>query len=220
MKFKRKTFEDKRYQRKVSRYILLTTIITILPSIYLTYDIINRSLFENAAEKFVKEQFNFDKTQVIAQSYNYDGRNSEIDLLLIGYELPQNTIDSIKKNLKKYQLENTKLTIRQGLNEKQEIDFTQIKASIMKDVFAEKMDRNESEKKMFPNLMPELKSIFPAINSYSAARIVQYSSSSKTDSITVVVADFSKPVNRTDRTKLKNWLTHRLKEDTLKLVIE
>ncbi len=220
MKFKRKTFEDKRYQRKVSRYILLTTIITILPSIYLTYDIINRSLFENAAEKFVKEQFNFDKTQVIAQSYNYDGRNSEIDLLLIGYELPQNTIDSIKKNLKKYQLENTKLTIRQGLNEKQEIDFTQIKASIMKDVFAEKMDRNESEKKMFPNLMPELKSLFPAINSYSAARIVQYSSSSKTDSITVVVADFSKPVNRTDRTKLKNWLTHRLKEDTLKLVIE
>lgn len=220
MKFKRKTFEDKKHETKVSRYILLTTIITILPSIYLTYGLINKSLFENAAEKFVQEQFNYENTQVVSKSYVYNGGNPEINLLLIGYEIPQSDIDSIEKNLKKYQLENAKLVIRQGLNEKQEIDFSQIKASIMKDVFAESSNSKKADKEQFPNLFMELKALFPGINSYSATRILQYDSTSKTDSITMVVTDFSKPVSKTDRVKLKNWLLHRLKQDTLKLVLE
>ena len=120
MKFRKKTFDDKHYERKVSRYILWTTIIAILPSIYLTYGIIHKSLFENAAEKFVKEQFNYKDTQVISKNYTYSSDKQQIDLLLIGYELPAKAIDSIKRNLKAYNLENTKLVIRQGLNAKQE----------------------------------------------------------------------------------------------------
>lgn len=221
MKFRKKTFDDKHYERKVSRYILWTTIIAILPSIYLTYGIIHKSLFENAAEKFVKEQFNYKDTQVISKNYTYSSDKQQIDLLLIGYELPAKAIDSIKRNLKAYNLENTKLVIRQGLNAKQEIDFSQIKASIMKEVFAENLSKSSKQlqKKEFPNILPELRSLYPEITSYSATKVVQHQSVSKDDTLTVIITDFSKPLKKEDRSKLESWLKHRFKEDTVKLVV-
>lgn len=218
MKFKKKTFEDKDHEKKVSKYILVTTIIAILPSIYLTYGIIHRSLFENAAEKFVKEQFTYKNTQVVSKNFKYTGEKQQIDVLLIGHELPPKTIDSIKGNLKAYQLENTKLIIRQGLNAKQEIDFSQIKASIMKDVFAK--NTNQTQESEFPNILQELKSLYPTIISYSATKVIQHKSASKDDTLTMVVTDFSKPLKTDDRSKLENWLKQRFKADTIKLVIE
>jgi uncharacterized hydrophobic protein (TIGR00271 family) len=222
MKFKKKRFEDKGYAKKVSKYILLTTIVAILPSIYLTYGIIHRSLFENAAEKFVKEQFKYKNTQVVSKNYKYAGDQQQIDVLLIGYELPMKTIDSIKGNLKAYNLDNTKLVIRQGLNAKQEIDFSQIKASIMKDVFAENTNKKaeETRENEFPNIILELKSLYPTIISYSATKAVQYNSATKDDTLTMIVTDFSKPLKTADRSKLETWLKHRLNVDTLKLIIE
>lgn len=41
---------------------------------------------------------------------------------------------SIRKNLRNYDLEGTRLSIWQSLNAKQEIDLSQIKASILEDV--------------------------------------------------------------------------------------
>lgn len=221
MKFKKKTFEDKGYEKRVSRYILYTTVITILPSIYLTYGIINRSIFENAADQFVEEQFVYKNTQVVSKVFQYNGEHPQIDLLLIGYELPRKTIDSIKRNLSHYNLGNTKLIVRQGLNEKQEIDFSQIKASIMKDVFAESSTNTTDviQTPDFPDIFLELKSLYPTINSYSAASVVQYKSNSK-DTLASIIADFAKPLKKEDRSKLESWLKHRFNVDTIKLVIE
>jgi len=223
MKFKRKTFEDEGHGKRVSRYILLTIIITILPSIYLTYGIVNKSLFENAAQQFVQEQFRFKNTQVVSKVYKYDGAAPQIDLLLIGYELPVQTIDSIRKNLGKYDLKNSKLVIRQGLNAKQEIDFSQIKASILEDVFAKDSLRinNKSQKieERLPNILLELKALYPTIQSYSATRVIEYKTTIN-DTLTLVVADFSKPVRTTDRRQLEHWLKTRLNADSVKLVIE
>lgn len=220
MKFKKKTFEDKKYEKKVSRYILLTTIIAILPSIYLTYGIIHRSLFENAAEKFVTEQFKYQNTQVVSKNFKYNGEKQQIEVLLIGYELPQKTMDSIKSNLKAYSLENTQLVIRQGLNAKQEIDFSQIKTSIMKEVFAKNEDSKQMDQEAFPNILQELKSLYPTITSYSATKVIQHKMASKDDTLTYILTDFSKPLPTEDRIKLESWLKHRFKEDSIKLILE
>ena len=93
LKFKRKYFEDKSYEKKVSRYILIIAIITALPSIYLAYGIVDKSIFESNAKRFVREQFQFKNTQVVNRTFVYKPDANEIDLLLIGYELPPATID-------------------------------------------------------------------------------------------------------------------------------
>src|SRR3989338_5312392 len=179
------------------------------------------SIFENASRKFVEEQFRFKNTQVISKTFRYDKETPEIDLLLIGYELPVQTIDSIRNTMKKYDLQDAKLLIRQGLNAEREIDFSQIKASILKDVFARDslIDNQSQLNGKFPNIYAELKALYPAIISYSANSAVQFNTNS-TDTLTQVVADFPKSLKLAERLQLERWLKNRLQVDTLKLIIE
>lgn len=221
MKFKKKSFEDQNHGKRVSRNILLLTLITVLPSIYLTYGIVNKSLFENASKQFVTEQFRFDNTQVVSKTFRYDKETPEIDLVLIGDELSDQTIDSIRTNMRNYDLQDAKLIIRQGLSAEREIDFSQIKASILKDVFAKDSMRIHRQAKavdQFPTIYPELKALYPSIISYSADKVVQFRSGGA-DTLTVVVADFPKTMRTAEQLQLQRWLIKRLKVDTLKLVV-
>lgn len=227
MKFKRRSFEDAAQRRRVGRYIFFTTVLTILPSLYLTYGIVNKSLFENAADQFVKEQFHFKNTQVVARTFRYDSKKPQIDLLLIGQELPAMTIDSLQNNLKKYRLDNTKLIVRQGWNAKQEIDFSQIKASIMEDVFARDSIINSSQspgglnaEQHIPDLLEELKALHPDLLSYSATTVIERSEKAGNDTLTLVVMDLNKPLQAREHEKLRRWLTTRIQADSVKLVIE
>ena len=226
MKFRKRTFEDKGHQKRVSRYILLTIIVTVLPSIYLTYEIVNKSLFENAASQFVDEQFRFKNTQVVARTFKYEGKHPQIDLLLIGYELTPETQDSIRANLKQYNLENTKLIIRQGLNAKQEIDLSQIRASILEDVYQKdsltsRGSASETElSKQVPAILNELSALHPDLQSYSATQVVEYSGKNKSDTLTLVVIDLPRTLRTAEKKKLYNWLSYRIGADSLKLIIE
>ena len=227
LRFGKKYFEDRETEKKVSRYIMIIVSIAVLPSIYLAYGIVDKSIFENNAKRFINEQFQFKNTQVVNKTLKYSSSNgNEIDLLLIGYELPQNKIDTIRKKLKDYKLKDAKLQIRQGLNAKQEIDFSQIKASILEDVFKKdsttKVANSQvsSLEKELPDIRLELKALYPEMRKYSVANVVvQQLDKVKKDTLTMVVADFSKPVKSADRQKLFTWLKARLAADSLRLLI-
>ncbi|WPQ62558.1 TIGR00341 family protein [Chitinophaga sancti] len=227
LKFKKIHFEDKGYEKKVSRYILLTIIITILPSIFMAYRIVDKSIFENNARSFLREEFNFKNTQIVNRSFLYNPKGNEIDLLLIGRDLSPETIDSIKGKMKKYHLKNTKLSVRQGLNAKQEIDFTQIKASILEDVFKrdsaikEKVTVSSYSEKQLPDIREELKSLYPEIKYYTLSNVVFHSMDSlRNDTLTLVIAKFVKPIRKIDANKLQNWLKQRLEADSIKLIVQ
>lgn len=227
LKFKVKHFENKTYEKKVSRYIIAIITITILPSIYLAYRIVDKSIFENNARNFVSEQFRFKNTQVVNRSFKYASDGKEIDLLLIGYELPEREIDSIRHALRNYNLFNTKLVVRQGLNARQEIDFTQIKASILEDVFRKDSANNAVDNKRdklaipIPDIQPELRALYPALRSYSAYNVVERRmDTNATDTLTQVIANFNSSVSTAERVRMQAWLKSRFAVDTVKLIIQ
>ncbi len=111
MKFQLKEFEDKSYERKVRRYILIIVLVTAAPSVFLAYRIVDKSIFENNAKTFIQEQVNSKDTQVISRTYKYSRNGNEIDLLLLGAELSVAQIDTLKKRLVDYKLKNTVLRI-------------------------------------------------------------------------------------------------------------
>lgn len=227
LKFKVKHFENKRYEKKVSRYIIAIITITILPSIYLAYRIVDKSIFENNARNFVSEQFRFKNTQVVNRTFKYATNAREIDLLLIGYELPEREIDSIRKTLGNYNLSNTKLIIRQGLNARQEIDFTQIKASILEDVFRRDSTKNAVDNKRdklaipIPDIQPELRALYPGLLSYSAYNVVERRMDTlPSDTLTLVVANFNGNPGAAERLRMRQWLKSRFDVDSVKLIIQ
>ena len=226
LKFNKKYFEDRNTEKKVSRYILITVLVTVLPSIYLAYGIVQKSIFENSAQRFIREEFNFSNTQVVNKSFKYSRNSKEIDLLLIGSELPKSTVDSIRSKLSTYKLKGTELIIRQGLDARANVDFSQIKASIMEDVFnrdslAKKVVSSNKNETSIPDIREELRSLFPAIKSYSLANTVIINTDTlKRDTALQFTATFNATMSDSDKNKMAKWLKARLSTDKLKVVLE
>ncbi|WP_298733417.1 TIGR00341 family protein [uncultured Chitinophaga sp.] len=227
LRFKKKSFEDKAYEKRIGHYIFFIVLITLLPSIYLAYRIVQKSIFESNAQKFVREQFQFKNTQVVNKNYKYNPNSNEIELLLIGYELTKQQIDTIGKRLKNYGLYRTTLNIKQGLNAKQEIDLSQIKASILEDVFKKDSSiqasapRGQEINAPYPDIAKEIKALYPNLNYYAISdMIIHRADTLPRDTVTMVVANFSRPASSAERSRLNAWLKMRLEVDTVKLVVD
>ncbi|MCM1067744.1 MAG: TIGR00341 family protein [Muribaculaceae bacterium] len=100
---------------KVRRIVYTLAILTMLPSIYLTYRMLSDNRFTMDSERFVQAECNFPETQVINRRAYVDHGQKYLSLTLIGQPMP---IDSLRlaltPRLKFYGLEGTKLIFIQG----------------------------------------------------------------------------------------------------------
>lgn len=227
LKFHKHEFETASHQARVLRYIWLIVAIALLPSIYLAYRIVEQSIFEDNAQRFVQKEFHFARTQVINRTFKMDGKKQTIELLAVGQELPQTTIDSLRKRLPLYSLDSTRLIVHQGLNAKNEIDIAQIKASILEDVFSEEKQTDTVAAKpkkidhSIPDLRKELSSLYPDMRWYTLTQsVIVNLDSTRRDTVSVFTASFAKTFYRSERTKLAAWLKQRIPSDSVKLFIE
>jgi uncharacterized hydrophobic protein (TIGR00271 family) len=223
LKFERRHFTDKAYENRISRLIYIILIVTVLPSIYLGYQMVNKSIFENNknsfednAQKFVSENFQFSYAQVVKQKNIYNRDTNKIEILMMGEEIPQTTIDSIAKKMPGHGLSATSLVVKQGLSAKQEyyyyIDST------------EKMGGFQGNEinNALPDIGNELKALFPAMEKYSATKTVIHNlnNSQRSDSTTMVVIDTKRFLTKEERKKLNAWLKTRLNTDSVRLIVE
>ena len=227
LKFHKKEFANKASEKRVIHYIWIVVAIAVIPSTYLAYRIVERSIFESNAKSFVQKEFHFQRTQVVNRSYKMDGKKSTIDLLLIGEELPEPVLDSLQKRLRLYSLDSTKLVVHQGLDANREFDLAQIKASILSEMFTEKSGEDSvvtAPQKInlpIPDLRKELTSLYPDMRWYTLSQGVVYNlDSTRRDTISVFTTSFSKRFVTTERIKLANWLKQRIRTDSVKLFIE
>ena len=222
MKFHKKEFEDKAYEKKVRRYILIIIIVTVTPSIYLAYRIVDRSIFETNAKVFIQNEVNFSDTQVISKNFKYSRSGNEIDLLLIGKQIDSAHLKILQAQLINYKLKGTKLIIRQGLNAKNEIDISQIKASILESVYAGDSIKMQNSKKidlLFPDLKKEIKVLYPDLLSYSLNNIViNRLDNNLKDTVTIAVVEIKKTLPLKEKERLRLWLKNRIGTDSLQLL--
>ena len=230
--FSEKAFENAALRTKVSRIILLIVIITALPSVYLTYRIVEKSIFETNANLFLRREFKFKNTFILNRSVKYEKGVREIDLVIFGDTLSSSKCDSLKNRLPFYNIGGTKLSIHQGINAQGQIDFEQVKASILEEVLNEKNFREKRTEDSvtqdthvfeapLPDIKSELKALIPDIVEYSINKsVVKSIDTVQTDTVILFLAKFSKPISRTEKLKLTNWLKSRLQTDSIKLFIE
>lgn len=228
LKLPKKAFEDKGREKKVMRYILTVVMLTALPSVYLAYKIVDKSIFESNANRFVKNEFHFKTTHIIKKSFQYEKGKKTIDLLLLGEDLPKDTIEALTARLANYNIADSRLSVSQGLNAKQQIDLSQIKAGILEDLFSkQRNERNAVLTKAaqdgynkFPEIGSELKALYPSIRAYSLTKAVSRSvDTAQSDTVVLFVGDAYKDINRNDKRKLTNWIKSRTQADSVALLI-
>jgi uncharacterized hydrophobic protein (TIGR00271 family) len=227
LKFRRATFTAITHQKKIMRYIWGIVTITILPSIYLAFLIVQKAIFEQNAKNFVQTEFRFPQTQVVNKTYKFNHKHSTIELLLIGQELNRTVIDSLRQRMPLYNLDSNWLVIRQGLNAKREIDLAQVKASILEDVFStvNTIDTSRATPVTpeipIPDLSAELKSLYPYMTEYSLNQsVIKRLDTARLDTVTLFVAKFSRYLRNSEKLKMSGWIKQRTGADSVKVIVE
>lgn len=227
--FHKKEFENPARKTKVIRYIVLIVLLTALPSIYLAYTIVQKSIFETNAALFVRREFRFENTYIVNKVFRYDDGVREIDLLLLGDDISKETIDTLNNKLKQYRLGNTRLIIHQGLNARKQLDFAQIKASILQGVLDKQQELLTADHKTsssnsadtFPDLVGELRILYPDIVEYSLSYVyVKRIDTLKVDTVALFFSSWRKTIKKEDTSKLRAWLKSRIKNSHITLAVK
>lgn len=240
LKYPRVQFETEAMERKVKSYVLAFVIFTLVPSVYLAYNVVKRTIFEQNARNFVSIEFNLPETQVISQRYLQEEDKSIIDITLYGKKIDEEDLEVIKNKLQTYNLFNTELKVRQGYQE----DFAEataqefkrmsenIKVGIVKDLY----EKNENlllskdqrikyledellkfQIKQYPveEIEEELKIQYPLVNSIAIGDMIE-----NKDTVCYTIVNASSKIYRADRKKITSWLRARTDADSLKVIFQ
>jgi len=224
--FKKVHFAAPAQEKRVSQTILAIVIITIIPSIYLAYRIVQKSIFEKNAKNFITQEFNYKKTQVISRNIRFDKKQS-IELLLIGETLPDTVLRAIRNKLPIYNLDTQCLVITQGLDAAEKIDLSKIKASVLEEIHAINKaqdtikDQNNKLTMNIPDIKNELIALYPTLISYSIHQsIIYHTDTLHNDTVTLFAGKFKKSISKTETKKLQKWIKERAKSDSVVVMIQ
>lgn len=224
-KFTKCTFLDPIRRRRVKRWVTTIVIATMLPSVYLTVQMLRESYFNNAAAQFIDEEFNFPNTQVFSKQAYTKNWKKYINVTLIGAAV--NT-DSLKVALTSKLNDNpllrgTTLNITQGFstNTASERSTTQN----MGDMFTAVLSEIDKQKHSIDSLQriitahndfdslsyaiaPEVKVLYPEITYVALGRDYFCNTDTrKIDTVNVAIIEHSRPLS--NKAQIRKYLETR-----------
>lgn len=233
LKYHKKEFVSAEIERSVRRNVLLVVMVTVIPSIYFGYRIVQKTLYEQRAQKFVQQEVTFRNTDLLKTNYDFEKDTCRITLYLMGHPLSFDDIEMLRKKMPNYGLSGTKLIVKQG-NETQGItDMNTLRAGIIEDLYSRNEHILEDRDKRIALLESTLSSYrkydfiskdvakevnaqYPMVTGFSMNRNLFVNLAGNTvDTLPVVYLTSQKRIAGTDMKRLYNWLKIRIKADTL-----
>lgn len=236
MKYPKKEFLDEKKEKRVQTYITIFTILTIVPSVYLAYGIVVRSIWEEQAKTFIQNEFVYPKTQVLNSEFFYSLDPKMIQVNLIGEVLPGAEIDKLKEKAKAQGFGNAELRVNQSGSG--QTDMNILRSNILKDLYErnEKLIEDKDAKialleeevanygqvrVLGSEIAREAKINHPTLQKFSMNRsMVTDLEKNTVDTLLVAYAEFNKKPTSSDTDKLLNWLKLRTKSDTVALILQ
>lgn len=228
MKFSRHVQEPSPRAKRVRKIVYAVALLTLLPSVYLTYEMLRQERFEMNASRFVQDEFAFPSTQVLSHKASDLHGQRTISVTLIGRILPQDSLElALSSKLRLYNLEGTTLHIIQGdapatapghtpaqMFEfaQQAIASKQAAIDSLKSVLAY---RNTTDT-IAASLAPELKVIFPQVADIAVTKAVFGNvESARLDTLNVALVRYSKPMTAAQASEFTRYLEARLRLDSI-----
>ncbi|WP_081966645.1 DUF389 domain-containing protein [Porphyromonas crevioricanis] len=229
----RKVFVDKEKERKVRRLVTVFAVGTILPSIYLSYGMIRESYMEDAAIRFVKEQFNDPQTQVIgSQLHKEEKGRHRLEVILFGASLSDVEIEDLSAKMPNYGLNDVSLIVKQGFE--QEADMKELREVLLRDMYDNSERIITRQRLQIDSLTAVLSSyskyaqierqvskeasqLFPSVNSTLLVPSAAYISGQ--DSTLTVIVEAGNKLSEKDCQKLESWLHTRTDAKKLRMVV-
>lgn len=161
--FKKVEYIEPQRHKKIRRGIFIFAFITILPSTYTAWNVVNESLFKSKAIHFVNENTKFKDTKLISNKFNYRNFDkSSIELTFIGEGVSSDVIGALKNKMNEYKLKNTELIINQSKNNLNNIEeqFSKmnenLKSEIMQKIYKDNIEELKNKDSKIKNLENEI----------------------------------------------------------------
>lgn len=237
LKYPKKVFLDKAREKTVHRYVGIIVFFTLVPSLFLSYNLIRTSYFNDRVTRYINQELVFPNTQLLSKSVTLTRDTQEIKVVFIGQHVPQELIDNARLRLKNYGLDGTSLVVEQGFGEKM-ADVNELKSLLLQDLYKnseevlriqsftidslkKSLDQYKSYGLLTSQLLPEMRVLFPTVQEASFSRsFVMKTDSLKQDTVMLVYLKSTKQISKTDQDKLREWLVARIKMKNVKLLIE
>ncbi|MFN8576775.1 MAG: DUF389 domain-containing protein [Candidatus Sericytochromatia bacterium] len=162
--FKKVQYLEPEREKRIKINIFLLGLITIIPSTYTAWNVVNESIYKSKAIKFINENTDFKNTRLINNKILYNNlKDSTIELTFIGETLSESTINNLNKELEDYKLSKTNLIINQTGNNigKLEEQITKInsnlKYEIMEDVYKSNLKEIDKKNKEIDELKENIR---------------------------------------------------------------
>lgn len=233
LKFKPKQFVDKARLAVVNRYIAVIVVVTMLPAVYMTTQIIRQSVFENHVKQFVKQELNQPGTRILSEQA--DRETKTLDVVALGAALPNEMIEAARQRLADYQLADYQLNVIQGAQSdslllarnnagtQQSLSGQDQQHLVLQTERVAQLERETADYRRLDALAREIagevKAVCPKVESIGLSKITETPvDSGAVRSYVLAVANSRTPLPATDRDRLAQWLKVRTQADSLRLV--
>ncbi len=235
MKYKPVSAADPDRSQRVMRVVYVVAVLTMLPSIYLTYRMLQTNKFNTRVEQFVSEECHFPQTQVLSARTGIDNGQRTLSLTLIGQILPADSLQvALSERMKYYGLNDTRLIIYQGGEESErnigmapslaevyslaQTTITRQQHSI--DSLRQLLAADHTNGTAAAMVAPEIKVLFPEIRqiAVSTTLVARPSDTTRVDTVNVALVNTSKNIRSSERRKLAEYLRARLNMGEIQIV--
>jgi len=107
-----KQLPNRKDEIRANRLVGVLVSLTLLPSIYFGYTLVQENEFKVKANDFITREINFKEDYLLNKTIDFE--NKSITLIFGGRRIKPEEIFAIKNKLKEYNLEGAKLEIKQG----------------------------------------------------------------------------------------------------------
>jgi len=221
--------------KKVRRLVYTISILTLLPSLYLTYNMLRQSRFSSNAEQFVAQELKFPSTQVLSMKASMQKGDKTISVTLIGKILPTDSLRlALSSRLKFYGLEGTKLNIVQG--DTPDLSSLTTGSNSMRDIYemaqtsiTAKQVTIDSLKSVIAvtnindsiggQLAPEIRVLFPQVEEIAVTRAIFGNiETTNLDTMDIALVKYATQLPAAKRHELEEYLKARLRYESISII--
>ena len=229
--FPYKHLQNKKAEEISRRIVWTVVVVTLLPSIYFGYDMVQKDRFVKNANRFITNEAHFPNDYLLNKKIDADAK--KISLIFGGKEITATEIEGLKISLEKYNLGTASLDVKQGFsylpeskrNNEQIEQVNQLTQALEKQEEREKylqskIDSILNQEKENTRIFAEIKSQYPVVKTAVIQPSQIIGDSSIAQKTVVVLLTIAENIPPQEKTKLENWLKVRLNQNRINLILQ
>ena len=236
MRYPKKVFVDKAREKRVKHILTFISIVTIIPSVYITFQMVQETIFEDRCQDFCREVVQTDKAKIISHEYDFPHRT--IRVVLLGEEVDSLEIEKMRKSQALYGLNNAILEVVQGTKG---LDIESVKGMISESknkllatqrqlventqeirLLRDSIVHGQTMTEFSRTLLPEMTALFPQVMSVTTGQSLRTywdDTVMRDTSIFMVNVTVSKEITPVEETRISGWLQMRLGRNDIQLLV-